>query len=614
MEDEQTKEKAQYEHRSADDMRESYTKKFKQRFNKKGGLSTLKKVFFYARKYRFYLYFALLMDVVNTLCNVFLPIFIGKCINCAVGMGNVDFHSLYINMAAVGGLAIGAALTSFLNQICLANYNFKGTFTIRDKLFEKFQTLPISFIDTTSHGDLISRMINDIDIMTDGFLESFATALAGITTIIGTLVAMLMLNLTLAAIIILITPVSIIASLIIVKKSRKYVKREVDLQGEISGYLEEYIGGERIVKAFNHEERSIENFKSINERYASTAKKSMFFSSLTGPSTRFINGMVYGAVGLVGCLLALSGQIYVGTITSFLSYANSFGEPFTNISDQISDIQQAFAAAARVFTVLDEPSEPSDEKLPDLLNCSGEVEIKNVSFSYVPKTQLIQNLNLSVKCGQKVAIVGPTGCGKSTIINLLMRFYDVNSGYITVTDTPIKEISRSSLRSKYGMVLQDTWLFNSTIRANIAYGNPNAPIEDVIAAAKLAGIHEYIEKLPKKYDTEIIEGGSNLSQGEKQLICIARVMLLKPPMLMLDEATSNIDTRTEKSIQEAFDTMMKGRTSFIVAHRLSTITSADIILVMNKGQIIEQGTHAELLKRKGFYANLYNSQFESSTN
>ena len=552
------------------------------------------------------------MDVLNTLCNVFLPIFIGKCINCAVGVGNVDFNSLYINMLIVLGLALGSAITNFINKISLANYNYKGTFTIRDKLFEKLQNLPIGYIDTTSHGDLISRMINDIDIMTDGFLESFAVALSGLTTIVGTFVAMLLLNLKLAAIIIILTPLSIIISLIIVKKSKKHVKKEVDLQGEISGYLEEYIGGERIVKAFNHEEKSIENFKILNERYATTAKKSIFYSTLTNPSTRFINGLVYGAVGLFGCILALNGEILVGTITSYLSYANSFGEPFTNISDQVTDIQQAFAAAARVFTVLEEKNEPSDEALPDLLDCTGEVELKNVNFSYVPKTQLIQNLNLSVKRGQKVAIVGPTGCGKSTIINLLMRFYDVNSGYITVSDTPIKEVSRNSLRAKYGMVLQDTWLFNSTIRANIAYGNPNAPIEDIIAAAKLAGIHEYIEKLPKKYDTEIIEGGSNLSQGEKQLICIARVMLLKPPMLILDEATSNIDTRTEKSVQDAFDTMMKGRTSFVVAHRLSTITSADIILVMNKGQIIEQGTHKELLQKKGFYANLYNSQFESS--
>ncbi len=604
-----------YKRLSSGEMRDDFTKKAKQKYqNKNSAFRILKKVFFYAKEYRIFLYIALFMDVVNTVCNIMMPIFVGKCINCIVSKGNVDFTSLYKNIIIVAAFAIGAAISYFSQKLCLSHYNYKGTFKIRDLLFEKFQNVPISYIDTTSHGDLISRMINDIDMMTDGFLESFAVTLSGLTSIIGTLIAMLMLNLKLSAIIILITPISILISLIIVKKSKKFVKQEVSLQGDLSGYLEEYIGGERVVKAFNHEEKSVENFKSLNERFRATALKSVFYSVLPGPTTRFVNGLVYGAVGLFGCLLALRGEIAIGIITTFLSYANSFGEPFSNISEQVSDIQQAFAAANRVFNVLEENNEISDARLPDLLDCTGEVEIKNVNFSYVPKTSLIQNLNLSVKKGQKVAIVGPTGCGKSTIINLLMRFYDVNSGYITVSDTPVKEITRASLRSKYGMVLQDTWLFNSTIRENIAYGNPNAPLEDVIEAAKLAGIHEYIEKLPKKYDTEIIEGGSNLSQGEKQLICIARVMLLKPPMLILDEATSNIDTRTEQSVQRAFDTMMSGRTSFIVAHRLSTITSADIILVMNKGQIIEQGSHQELLKKKGFYANLYNSQFESVNN
>ena len=600
---------------SASEKRETYTKKFKQRYaNKKSSFNILKKVFFYAHEYRFYLYLALFLDIICTVCTVFIPIYTGYCIDCIIGTGNVNFNLLYKNMFYVGLFAIGSAITNFSQKVCLSHYNYKGTYKIRDLLFDKFQNLPISYIDTTSHGDLISRMINDIDIMTDGFLESLATALSGITSIIGTLIAMVMLNIPLAIIILVLTPMSLFISYIIVKKSKKYVKKEVDLQGNIAGYLEEYIGGERIVKAFNHEDKSIEAFKELNKKYNTIATKSTYYSTLTNPTTRFINGIVYATVGLFGCVMALQGKMLVGTITAFLSYANSFGEPFSNISTQISEIQQAFAAANRVFNVLDESNEPSDAKQPDLLNCTGEVEIKNVNFSYIPKTTLIQNLNLSVKKGQKVAIVGPTGCGKSTIINLLMRFYDVNSGYITVSDTPIKEVSRSSLRNKYGMVLQDTWLFNSTIKDNIAYGNPNAPIEDIIEAAKMAGIHEYIEKLPKKYDTEIIEGGSNLSQGEKQLICIARVMLLKPPMLILDEATSNIDTRTEKRIQETFDKMMEGRTSFVVAHRLSTITSADIILVMNKGQIIEQGSHSELLKKKGFYANLYNSQFEASRN
>lgn len=602
-----------YKRLSSGEMRENYTKKVKQRFqNKKGAFSILKKVFYYAKEYRFYLYIAMILDIINTLCIVFIPVYTGYAINCIISKGNVNFPELYKNVIIIAVLSVISAIVDFSQQLSLSKFNYKGTFKIRDLLFEKLQNLPISYIDTTSHGDLISRMINDIDIMTDGFLESFASTLSGLTTIIGTLVMMLLLNVKLSIIIILITPISILISFIIVKKSKKFVKKEVELQGGLAGYLEEYIGGERIVKAFNHEEKSIENFEKLNKNYNNVATKSTFYSTLTNPTTRFINGLVYGAVGLFGCVLALKGEIMVGVITTFLSYANSFGQPLATISEQISDIQQAFAAANRVFNVLEENNEPSDEKQPDLITCTGEVEIKNVNFSYVPKTTLIQNLNLSVKQGQKVAIVGPTGCGKSTIINLLMRFYDVNSGYITVSDTPIKEISRASLRNKYGMVLQDTWLFNSTIRENIAYGNPNASLEDVIEAAKLAGIHEYIEKLPKKYDTEIIEGGSNLSQGEKQLICIARVMLLKPPMLILDEATSNIDTRTEKCVQEAFDTMMKGRTSFVVAHRLSTITSADIILVMNKGQIIEQGTHSELLKKKGFYANLYNSQFESS--
>ncbi len=602
-----------YKRLSSQEMRENHTKKTKQRYqNRKSSFNIIKKVFYYSKEYRFYLYAALFLDIINTLCIIFLPVFIGRSIDCIIGINNVNFNLLYKNIAIIAVLSVVSGIVDFSQQLCLSKFNYKGTFKIRDLLFEKLQNLPISYIDTTSHGDLISRMINDIDIMTDGFLESLASTLSGITTIVGTLIMMLMLNIQMSMIIIVLTPLSIILSFIIVKKSKKYVKKEVELQGGLAGYLEEYIGGERIVKAFNHEEESIENFKKLNDDYNKISTKSIFYSTLTNPTTRFINGIVYGSVGLFGCILALKGQLLVGTITTFLSYANSFGQPFANISEQISSIQQAFAAANRVFNVLEEKNEISDEHQPELLNCTGEVEIKNVNFSYVPKTTLIQNLNLSVKQGQKVAIVGPTGCGKSTIINLLMRFYDVNTGYITVSDTPIKEITRSSLRNKYGMVLQDTWLFNSTIRENIAYGNPNAPLDDIIEASKLAGIHEYIEKLPKKYDTEIIEGGSNLSQGEKQLICIARVMLLKPPMLILDEATSNIDTRTEKKVQEAFDKMMSGRTSFVVAHRLSTITSADIILVMNKGQIIEQGSHQELLKKKGFYANLYNSQFESS--
>lgn len=602
-----------YKRLSSKEMHENFVNKAKQKYQSKhSAFQIIKKVFHYAKKYRLYLYTALIMDIINTTCNIFLPIYIGKSINCIIDINNVDFITLYRNIGFILVFAFFSGFSYFIQKFCLSHYNYKGTFTIREELFKKFQNVPISYIDTSSHGDLISRMINDIDIMTDGFLESMATALSGLTTIIGTLIAMVYLNIKLAMVITFLTPISLILSFNVIKKSKKYIQKEVEIQGKISGYLEEYIGNQKLIKAFNHEEESINNFEKINSKFQETAEKSMFYSTLTNPITRFINGIVYGSVGLCGCILALRGEILIGTITSFLSYANSFGEPFSNISEQISSIQQSFASANRVFNVLEEENEITDEYLPELFDCNGEVELKKVNFSYIPKTSLIQNLNLSVKQGQKVAIVGPTGCGKSTIINLLMRFYDVNSGYITISDTPIKEITRSSLRSKYGMVLQDTWLFNSTIRENIAYGNPNVPLENIIEVAKLAGIHDYIDKLPKKYDTEIIEGGTNLSQGEKQLICIARVMLLRPPMLILDEATSNIDTRTEKSISLAFDNLMNGRTTFIVAHRLSTITSADIILVMNKGQIIEQGNHLELLEKKGFYANLYNSQFDTS--
>lgn len=485
-----------------------------------------------------------------------------------------------------------------------------ASYKIRDLLFKKFYNLPLGYIDTASHGDLLSRMINDIDTMTDGFLESFASVISGIMTIVGTIVAMFILNVELATIITIMTPISLIFTFYFVKKAKKYYQAEVASQGEISGYLEEYIGGEKIVKAFTHEQESINDFGEVNDRFYSISKKATFYGNLSNPTTKLINGIVYAIVGLFGSLEAIRGQIDIGIISSFLTYASTFGRPFTEISEEISDIQAAFAAANRVFNVLDEPNEPDDSKLPELLDCDGSLKLTNVYFSYIPKVKLIQNLNLEVSPGQKIAIVGPTGCGKSTLINLLMRFYDVTNGSICVSGSDIRTITRQSLRNKYGMVLQETWLFNASVRDNIAYGNPNVELEEVIKAAKLAGVDEFIQKMPQKYDTIISESGGNLSQGEKQLLCIARIMLLKPPMLILDEATSNIDARTEIKIQAAFNKIMEGRTSFIIAHRLSTITDADIILVMNKGNIVEQGTHQELLAKKGFYANLYNSQFE----
>lgn len=595
---------------SSADVRTRETRKFKTRYLKgKNAFQIVKKVFKYAHQYRIYLYLTFLFDLINSVAEVFVPIFLGKAIGAAIGPGNVDFHLITVYSFAMIGTVFIAALFNVLGSLTINSYNYKATYKIRDLLFKKINSLPLSFIDTTSHGDLLSRMVNDVDVMTDGFLESFAALISGVVSLLGTLVAMLVLNIKLAVIIIVLTPLSLLITMYIVKKSKKYFKLEVKTQGDLAGYLEEYISGERVVKAFNHENQSIEEFKKINQEYYVIGEKSQFYSNLSMPTTRFINGIVYGIVGLFGAFEALAGRLDVSIISSFLSYANSFGKPFNEISSNISDIQSAFAAAGRVFNVLEEPDEVSDENLPDLLDCNGEVSIKNVDFSYIPKVKLIQNLNLEVKQGMKVAIVGPTGCGKSTIINLLMRFYDVNNGSISVSGSNIQSITRSSLRNKYGMVLQETWLFNATIRENIAYGNPNIPLEEVKEAAKLAGIHDFIEKMPQKYDTMVVDGGSNLSAGEKQLLCIARIMLLKPPMLILDEATSNIDTRTEQNIQKAFNTIMQGRTSFIVAHRLSTITNADIILVMNKGNIIEQGTHEELLAKKGFYANLYNSQF-----
>jgi len=595
---------------SLKDVREKETRKFKEKLLKrKNTASVIKKVFHYAKPYKWYLYLAILFDIFNMVANILIPIFTGYAINNAISAGNVNFDGVILNLIYLTISVVCSAIFNWLGTYTLNCYNYKASYLIRGLLFKKINTLPIGYIDSISHGDLLSRMVNDIDVMTDGFLESIESVITGVLSIIGTIIAMFTLNFSMAIVIIVITPMSILLTWYIIKKSKKYFKLEVQTQGDLSGYLEEYIGGERVVKAFNHEDESIEKFKDINENYYKVGEKSQFYGNLSNPTTRLINGIVYGVVGFVGALLALEGKMEVGIISSFLSYANSFGRPFNEITSQISDIQTAFAAAGRVFAVLEEVDEVSDVNLPDLIDCNGEIEIKNVDFSYVPKVKLIQNLNLTVKQGQKIAIVGPTGCGKSTFINLLMRFYDVNNGSISVTGKDIRDITRSSLRNKYGMVLQETWLFNSTIRENIAYGNPNAPLEEVIEAAKLAGVHEFIEKMPQQYDTQVIEGGANLSQGEKQLLCIARIMLLKPPMLILDEATSNIDTRTEQKIQNAFNTIMKGRTSFIVAHRLSTITNADKILVMNKGNIIEQGTHEELLKKKGFYYNLYNSQF-----
>ena len=579
----------------------------------KGYLKTLKRCFVHTKSVSIWLWLALLMTVLSTIGELIVPVLTGMCIDCIIGVGQVDFTGLtkygLMLLGVVGVTTVVTWLSTFLTSL----YMHKSVEIIRGKFFSKIQSVPIRYVDNNNHGDLLSRIINDTETMADGFLEGISMIFNGVITILGTFVFMVSLNITITLIIVLLTPLSLFIALYIAKKSNKLFRAHAKTRGAMTGYLEELIGGQRIVKAFNHEEDSIEAFEVINEKNRKVAESAEFYSSITNPITRFMNGLVYVAVGFTGALLALNGKVTVGRISTFLSYSNSFGKPFNEISSEIATIQAAFASAERIFQVLDAKDEPSDVELPELGYVDGSVKVEKAYFSYLPKQKLLQNLNLDIKPGQKIAIVGPTGCGKTTFINLLMRFYDLTDGTIYLGDTDITKIKRSSLRNQYGMVLQESWMFNTTIRDNIAYGKPNATLEDVITAAKAAGAHEFIERLPNGYDTIITEGGNNISQGQKQLLCIARIMLIKPPMLILDEATSNIDTRTEIKIQQAFDTMMEGRTSFIVAHRLSTIKNADMILVMNKGNIIEKGTHNELMKKGGFYANLYNSQFANTT-
>jgi len=596
---------------SRDNKRQRVSRENKREYlSKRGGFSVIKKIWKFARPYRGLMLLTFLFDLLNSIAEILVPIFLGFAINCCVGKGAVDFTGVTQNVIIMLVIVILASLFNWLGNLTINAFSYKTSCRLRELFFKKINTVPLNFIDTNSHGDLLSRMVNDIDLVCDGFLQSVAAIISGLYTIIGTIFVMYLLNVKMATIILVLTPMSILIAAYIVKKSRKYFKAMVQTQGELSGYIEEYVGGARIVKAFSYEKNSIRNFDEINDKFFEVGKKSQFYGNLANPTTRLINGIVYAVVGFAGALLILNKEpaFTIGTISSFLTYANTFGRPFNEISSEISDLQTAFAAAARVLSVIETEDEPADNYLPELTD-AGAIDIKDVDFSYIPKVKLIENFNLHVEPGQKIAIVGPTGCGKTTLINLLMRFYDVSSGEILISDKNIREVTRSSLRSKYGMVLQDTWLFEDTVRNNIAYGNPNISLDEVIEAAQLAGVHDFIMKMSNGYDTIITEGGANLSQGEKQLLCIARIILIKPPMLILDEATSNIDTRTELKIQHVFDKIMHGRTTFIVAHRLSTITSADRILVMNKGNVIEQGTHKELLEKHGFYYNLYNSQY-----
>lgn len=573
--------------------------------------STIKRFLQYAKPNIGYLIGAIIFALLNSAFEIFIPLLIGKAIDCIICAGSVDFEKLMIIALILVGCIIGFAACKWLTDKMANTLSYKVEELMHKDIFNKFNKVPIKYIDSSSHGDLQSRMVNDVDNITDGFILGLTTFFDCIATIILTVVFMYLVHPIIATVIIALTPLSIISALFIAKRTHKLYKREAKILGDLSGNLVEMVGNQKVVQAFQYEERAIKKFNEINEKLRDSSEKAVFYASTASPVSRLINGLIYAVVAIMGCIYAFNGVMSIGAISTLLSYANKYTKPFNEISNVFTDIQSAFASASRVFNVLDIENEVSDENLPAIKRKTGIVEFKDVDFSYSKDKKLIQNLNLKALKGQKIAIVGPTGCGKSTIINLLMRFYDVDKGEIKVSGHPIKEVKRKSLRDQYGMVLQETWLFSASIKDNIAYGKPNANMREIKKAAHLAGADYFIETLPDGYNTIINENGDNLSQGQKQLICIARIMLTKPSILILDEATSNIDTRTEIAIQKAFNSMMKGRTSFIVAHRLSTITSADMILVMNKGNIIEQGTHEELLKKKGFYYNLYNSQFSN---
>ncbi len=572
----------------------------------------LKRIFKYTGKYSAMLILGLLFSAGGVAMTLYSPILIGEAVDMIIGPDNVDFNG--IGKIAIQLAIVIAAGTVFqwLSTLCTNYVAFKTTRSMRVDIFKKLGTLPLKYSDTHSHGDILSRIIADIEQVSDGLLQGFAQFFSGIATIIGTIAFMLSVNVKIAVIVIVLTPLSLFVAYFIAKNCQKMFVKQNKIRGELTGLAEEIISASKTVRAFSYEDVAQERLEEVNSRLYDCGVKAQFFSAMTNPCTRFVNGVVFAAVAISGAITALSGTISVGQISSFLTYANQYTKPFNEITGVITELQNAVSCAARVFAVLDEKSESDDSALPEITHCDGSVKIENLSFSYTPEKPLIENFNLTAAPGQKTAIVGPTGCGKTTFINLLMRFYEPNSGVIKVSGIPANSVKRSSLRSCYGMVLQETWLFSGTVKENIAYARPDATDEEIIKAAKLAHAHGFIKHLKDGYNTMITEDGGNLSQGQKQLLCIARIMLTSPPMLILDEATSNIDTRTEIKIQQAFDEMMKGRTSFIVAHRLSTIKTADTILVMRDGKIIEQGTHESLMAENGFYANLYNSQFEPS--
>ena len=571
---------------------------------------TLKKVFLYMKPYRFFVLLSLVLAGITTAGTLYLPLLTGKGIDCIAGPGSVDFEGVGRVLFQMG-LVIGVtALSQWLMNVCNNKLTYQIVRDVRNEAFEKLGILPLKYIDSHPHGEIVSRVIADVDQFADGLLMGFTQLFSGVITILGTLGFMFSVNVSITVVVLVVTPVSLLVASFIAKRTFKMFRAQSETRGEQTALIEEMIGGQKVVQAFGHEAEALEQFDEINGRLKDCSLKAIFFSSLTNPATRFVNSLVYTGVGIFGALAAIPGRLTVGQLSSFLSYANQYTKPFNEISGVVTELQNAIACAGRVFELIgEEPQTPEREDAVSLSDIKGSVELKDVSFSYSKENKLIEHFNLDVKPGQRVAIVGPTGCGKTTVINLLMRFYDVDEGSIRVEDTDIRELTRRSLRAGYGMVLQETWLRAGTVRENISIGKPDASDEEIVAAAKACHAHSFIMRLPEGYDTVIGEDGGGLSQGQKQLLCITRVMLCRPPMLILDEATSSIDTRTELKIQNAFAKLMEGRTSFIVAHRLSTIRSADVILVMKDGKIIEKGKHTELLAKGGFYAELYNSQY-----
>lgn len=581
--------------------------------DKKKNKGTLKKVFSYIGKYKYLLILSMFFAAVTVGLTLYAPILVGKAIDCIIGKGNVDFVNMKSILIKVAVIVVSTALIQWLMNVCNNKITYNVSRDLRKKAFEKIEILPFSYIDTHSKGDIVSRVITDVDQLSDGLLMGFTQFFTGVITIIGTLAFMLSVNVFITIVVVVVTPLSFFIARFIAKKTFNMFSLQSKTRGEQTSFIDEMISNQKVAEAYSMNEENKIRFDKINDDLAKYSLKATFFSSITNPATRFVNSIVYAAVALFGAIMAVKGNITVGILSCFLSYANQYTKPFNEISSVVTELQNAIACAARVFELIEETSElPDKADATELENVKGSVEINNLYFSYNPDRELLKNVNINVEPGKTVAIVGPTGCGKTTLINLLMRFYDPNNGAISVDEVNTQDVTRQSLRQNFGMVLQDTWLKSGTIADNIRLGKTDATDDEIIEAAKKAHAHSFIKRLPNGYKTKIGEDGGSLSQGQKQLLCITRLMLCPPPMLILDEATSSIDTRTEIKIQKAFNTLMKNRTTFIVAHRLSTIQNADLILVMNDGNIIEQGTHASLYAQKGFYYNLYNSQFSKT--